>query len=117
MSSSFWRRKINDFLSFYFILFIYFFFFLHRYHLYTIIAVLLILPSKTLLQFFSSKFLFLNLQLSIFYRYFISNNYCLQMLYYIEVIITVFQRSLDLCFFIMSESLCFSQKTCCVYIN
>ena len=94
-----------------------FFFFLHRYHLYTIIAVLLILPSETLLQFFSSKFLFLNLQLSIFYRYFISNNYCLQMLYYIEVIITVFQRSLDLCFFIMSESLCFSQKTFCVYIN
>ena len=39
------------------------------------------------------------------------------MLYYIQCIITVFQRSMDLCFSIMSESFCFFQTPCCVYIN
>ena len=77
----------------------------------------IIFDFQTLLLFFSRILIFESSTFNFFYRYFISNNYCLQMLYYISRIITLFQGSMDLRFFIMSESFCFFQKPCCVYIN
>ena len=72
ISSSFWRRKINE-KNFSFLL---------RYQFYTINALLSFLTSKTLLLFFLPNSYFWTFNFQFFYWYFVSNNYNVLLLFF-----------------------------------